>query len=169
MSDTEPIAGEPIAGELVVPTHSGGFMVLRSAPDDALAAWLSDVRDHEAELRDAKRLVADEIHRRMDAQAEWTLIGVHWKISSRSPAPREVYDAETLRRRLMQWAASADTDVAKARLRAVEKAVTSTTAWVTRQAGINALKKLGDPEVTAALDATRQELEASRPIKLELT
>jgi len=162
-------SAEPIAGELtVVNPRDNAILVLREANEDTLASLIADLRDLDQQVRHTKRMVAQEIHRRMDAQAEWTLIGEHWKISSRSPAPRETYDAEQLRHLLMQWAGAADSQIARGRLRAVEKAVTSKTEWIVRQAGINALKKLGDPVVDAALARTLVEEDASRPIKIEL-
>lgn len=116
-----------------------GEVIEISAPTEALAGWLLDVREHEGALREAKRVVSEEVVSRLDAQARWTehLPG-GLKVSAPSPAPATEYDELALREALYVLV-----DEGVLSVEAVDRAIVPVVTYKASAAGIRALSKLG--------------------------
>lgn len=123
---------------VVADPATGEVLDLATATTDALAAYLANVRDLEHTLREHKKAAQAEVLRRMDNAAQWTVTVGEWKLSGASPAPKVTYDAEALAAELQQLV---DDDLLAPA--AATKAVEQVTSWKVRQAGVNALVKLG--------------------------
>ena len=79
MSNSEIVDGEPVFA--VVPI-TGEQLALRDLEDVELAGLLDDVREFEqARLRVYKRQLQDELLRRFDQRACWTIRADGWKVS----------------------------------------------------------------------------------------
>ena len=91
------------AGLAVRPTvldrTTGELIDLAEVSTDRLGAFLASTRELESELRAAKAEVSREVHRRMDAEAKWTVRAGPYKLSGQSP-DRSEYDGEELARAL---------------------------------------------------------------------
>jgi len=138
-------------GEVVyaVVPYTGEALVLRELPNEQLARLLDGARDFErAELRQFKQEVQDEILRRMDREASWTVHAENgWKLSGKSPGGVE-YDVDALRKVLAELLVE-DRITAVA----VEKAVKAKPVeYTVQKAGVNALLKLGG-HVQQAIEA----------------
>ena len=126
--------GRPIT---VVSPRTGELLEL-SAPDEDLAGWLADVREHESLLREAKNLVQRELLRRMDRSAKWTVRVPKFKLTGTSPKPEETWDGAVLRERLHDLV-----DDGELTVEAVDAAVETVISFKVRKAGVNALRAAG--------------------------
>lgn len=137
-----------------------GEVLALDAPTEDLAGWLVDVRDWEAQARDAKRVVTAEILSRLDRGASWTAhfpdAGI--KISGDSPAPVEEWDGAELRTFLLDLV-----DEGVITVEAVDAAVQTVVTYKPRKAGINALRKLGG-RAQEVVDALCRTVERDRRI-----
>lgn len=156
-SSAEIIAFRP--SELYDPVQ--GELVPIDAPSERLGRLLEDVRELESNLRVAKRHVSEELLRRMDARANWTLREGPFEISGQSPAPKVEYDAQRLLSVLRALADDGVIDPA-----AVEGAVKETVDYKPVVRGINALKKLGG-QVAREIDACGQEVTRERRVQVK--
>lgn len=123
--------------ERAITTPLTGEVVLLDSTSDVLAAWLHHVREAEAALRDAKRIVGGELLDRMDREAKWTARLGRFEIKGDGPGAVE-YDAEALRHELEQFVMDGSISGA-----AMDEAVELVTSYKAKARGINALKKLG--------------------------
>jgi len=96
------------------------------------------IRDHEEDLRLAKRMLDAEILARMDRQAKWSWSADGFALSAPSPAPVTEYDAGRLRDRLDELAYNGVLERG-----AVDAAVELVVSYKPHPAGIKALAKLG--------------------------
>lgn len=92
----------PDAPVRVVDRHTGEVFVLAQAPAVLIASVLGQIdqaiADHLGLLRDAKRVLGDELIARMDTEGEWTQRAPGVKVSAPSPsAGTTTWDAELLR------------------------------------------------------------------------
>lgn len=152
---------EPDRGELVVHPLTGEAIDLAQAPDEHVADFLSQIRDHEDALKDAKRIITQELLRRMDYQAKYTLRAGGYTLKSQSPAPAEEFDELQLREDLL---ALQDEGVISPE--AVDNAVETVVTYKVRKAGINALRKLGG-RVRDTVDRHAHEVEKRRYVTVE--
>ncbi len=156
--NVRPIAGARSAGLAVAPTvldrSTGEVVDLAATGTDTLAAFLTNTRELEAELRQAKALVAREVHRRMDAEAKWTARVGGYELRGESP-DRTDYDTEGLDKALRRLVRR-ELITREAAKSALERVVT----LKPRKQGIKALAKLGG-EVEAAV------VECERPVDRE--
>lgn len=114
-----------------------GEVITLDGPTDQLALFIQNVRDVEQAFRESKRAVAAELHRRMDAEATWTVRAGDWEISGESPS-RVEYDPTELHDRLTELLES-DLITPRAMEDAIERVVT----FKPKVRGINQLLKLG--------------------------
>lgn len=94
--------GAPDQQVFIVDPDTGERLALEEAKPEQLAAVAGRVKlaldDNAALLRDALRILGDEIIGRMDAGAEWTIRARGVKVSAPSPEARtHTWDAEQLR------------------------------------------------------------------------
>ncbi len=145
-------AVNPATGELL-PLARGGT--------DELAGQLREVRELEGRLREYKSAISRELLHRMDRAAKWTVRYKGWKVEGDAP-PKPDYDGAVLARELGDLVKAGIIDVV-AHVAAVE----AVEQWKPKKAGINALLKLGSPEITAAL--ARAEVPASKTRTVRVT
>lgn len=144
----------PITGEL--------FELDRPSID--LARLLQDVRDAESMLREAKRVVGDELLRRMDQAASWTIrLEGGLTVKSSSPAAVEQFDAPELHDDLM-----ALVDEGVLTVEAADAAVETVVSYKARKVGINALRKLGG-RVAEIVNAHARSEEPTRYVSVTRT
>jgi hypothetical protein len=138
--------------ELVVPYS--GEVVRLDAPTDALAEIVYGIRELESELRSMKAILSEEVHRRMDEEARWTVEAGRFKVSGRSPSGVS-YDGERL------WKVLEDlVEAGRITRRAAEAAVALEVAYKVRVAGVQAVKRVG-PDVAEAVAAAEIPLDPS--------
>lgn len=89
MSDTT------LVTTFVVHPATGEGLALDSPTAD-LGRFLDEVRDLESRLREAKRLVGDEVHRRMDRERRWTLRDGDYELRGESDEPKVEWDKDAL-------------------------------------------------------------------------
>lgn len=82
-----PLPPNPVTGEV---------LDLATAPDADLAAWLDAVKSMEQSQRSAKKVVQEELLRRMDRNASYTVREGVWEVTGDSPKPQVHYDVEPL-------------------------------------------------------------------------
>lgn len=122
-----------------------GEVLTLTSPSEDLGAYLAAVKDLESQVRDYKRVVTDELLRRMDASADWTLHLPGMKLSAPSPAPAEEFDELALREDLLELV-----DAGRLSIEAVDRAIETVITYKAHKAGINALRKVpGLAEVIA--------------------
>lgn len=138
-----------------------GQVVDLDGPIDQLAQFLADARDIDAAVKDAKRAVTDEVLRRADADAAWTIHLPGVKLSMPSPAPVEDWDELELREALLTLA-----DEGVISVEAVDRAVEPVVTYKIRAAGVKALRKLGG-RVAEAIDSRARETQRTRYVKVE--
>lgn len=143
---------EEVGQEITVANPATGVVVELAGPTDMLAAAIDECRDIENRLRDFKRMIADEILRRMDHEGTWTARVGHFKVSGDGPRG-DTYDGERLWKALEPLVAD-DRIAVAARLKAVEPETT----YKVKKAGVNALLKLGPEVVEAVKSAAEQNL-----------
>jgi hypothetical protein len=133
---------------------------LTDAPAEALAGFVDGTGHLAGITREAKQLVSDELIRRMDQSASWTLRTGEFVASAPSPsAGTDAYDTERLLETLQRLV---DEDVISPEafsgaLEFVEPAP----YYKQRQAGIRALLKVS-PVVREAVEACRVDMEPPR-------
>lgn len=115
---------------------SGQLLDLTSAAPAALADWLDAVRVWEQNARTAKNVVSEELHRRMDANAKWTLRDGEFEIRGQSP-DRSVYSEE------LRGALEALVAEGLISQEACDAAYEPVVTYKPRARGLNALRKLG--------------------------
>lgn len=132
---------------------SGEVVSLDDATDQLAGhrLWLKDMAEA---MRDASRVIDNELLRRADKAVTYTYRGGGLEVTMDGP-DRKVYDAEPLRADLLELAGRGVIDEA-----AVEKAVKVETTYKAMASGIKALKKLGGAVVEAI---ERHESENPRP------
>lgn len=112
---------------------------LVGAPNDLLARFLSDLRNSELALKEAKRIVSDEVLRRQDHAGEWTTRAEGgWVLKGQSPEPVKEYDELALRSELLELV-----DRGVLNIEAVDRAVQTNITYKAREDGLNRLRKLG--------------------------
>jgi hypothetical protein len=142
--------------ELVHPA-TGEIVALADAPAEVLAEIVQLVRDREEQIRRGKRVVAQEVHRRMDAEAKWTINADGWKITGQAPGGVD-YDGEILHKALEVLVSEGEIS-----REAADRACRPETTYKPMKSGINALVKLGG-KVAETLEeiATPRDDEARR-------
>lgn len=144
---TRPEAVIPGTGE-VIDVRAAETSVLAEALD-----YLTGIKQMEAS---ARRIIADEVLRRQDADASWTTPAGGYVLTGQSPA-REEYDGAALAVALEQLDISS-----AAKLAACEPVV----AWKPKRAGINALLKLGG-EVADAVRSCAVTVDKPRQVRVK--
>ena len=138
----------------VVP-YTGEAIALNAMGDQQLAALLDEIREFTYEhLAGFKRDVQDEILRRMDANAEWTLRTGEWKLTGDSPARTE-FDVNELRAALLVAGCSDEL---------LAKAIVPKTEWVVSRSGLNSLRKL--PGLAAAIESCERPTTRQRAVRV---
>jgi hypothetical protein len=139
-------ATDPIEGAVMHP--STGEVVSLDAPLEDLAAYLADVRDWEQTfLRPCKRAVEEELLRRMDHDARYTVRAGAYVVRGDGPG-RVEYNEDLLRIRLRELV----DDEAISR-EAAAAAVKEKVSYQPMARGINALLKLGGKVAEAVRSA----------------
>jgi len=153
------------AGLAVRPTvldrTTGELIDLAEVSTDRLGAFLASTRELEAELRAAKAEVSREVHRRMDAEARWTVRAGPYKLSGQSP-DRSEYDGEELARALRRLVRRG-LITREAAANACERVVSHRP----RKQGIAALLKLGG-EVAEAIRPCERAVESERRVSVSV-
>lgn len=144
-------------GRVIVSPVTGEAIDLGAHAND-LAHAIDHVRDLEAQLRNVKRQIADELIARMDRAAAWTLTADDWKISAPSPSRLE-YDAEKLATVLTRLVADGRLDPDAARRAIVLEPKV-------KRAGLEAIRRLGG-EVRDEVDACGSVSDAPRNVTLK--
>lgn len=162
MTDSTELTTTPGVDVPAVVHPTTGEIVPLDGPTSDLADWLYETREQEGIVRDLKRVVSEELVRRMDAEAQWTVHLGGWKLSAPSPAPSTEYDAEAL------WA-ELETLVAEGVISrgAMEAAVTRQYEYKHHTKGINALKRLGGAVATAIARCSRSVPKDNRNVSVK--
>lgn len=151
-----PAQAAPIANPM-----TGEALELTASEED-LAAAIDAAKEMEGRLREFKSAISDELLRRMDHEAKWTIRPGRYKVEGSAP-PAPDYDAEKLlpvltrlvREKLITPGAAHD---ALERPKAPLKV---------KRRGINALLKLGG-EVAAALAECQVEVTKPRSVSVKI-
>jgi hypothetical protein len=122
----------------VIHPFTGETFDLSVSTTDDLASFLTEVREYESRLKEAKRIVTDETLRRLDERASWTLRTPDYTLKAPSPAPGEEWDEIALRSDL--WQLVDDGVITED---AAGAAVETVVSYKVKTAGVNALRKLG--------------------------
>lgn len=137
---------------LVINPRTGEALALAEAPTDELADIIDAIKEREDELRSFKRLVADEILRRMDHERTYTAhLPGGLKLTGDGPRGDE-YDGERLHTQLRVLV-----DEGVIGEIALRKAVETTTAYRVRVGGVRALLKGSDERIVAAVSAAAKQ------------
>ena len=142
---------------------STGEVLTLESPTGDLGRYLADVREMESYVKEAKNIVQQEILRRMDKDALYTVRvpGAGLKLSGSSPAPSEEFDELALREALLVLV---DEDVVT--IEAVDRAVEPVVTYKARMAGIKALRKLGG-RVAEVIDGHSNTIFKTRYVRVE--
>jgi hypothetical protein len=149
---------EPLA---IVDPDSGEALALRDASLGALARWRRRVREVEQLLGEAKRIADDEVLRRMDERAEWTLREDGLALSAPSPNAAkgvEWTDVRALREELAFLGVARE---------AIDRAFEPVTEYRPRARGIDRLRKLNRADVDEVLDRHASEVERPRRVSVK--
>lgn len=122
-----------------------GAVIARLAPTDVLAAAIDEIKEMEGALRSHKRDIADEILRRMDHEATYTAHLGRYKVTGDSRSRTEV-DGAALHAGLAPLVEHGIISQ-----RALDAAVKTETAYKVQRAGVNALKRLSNPQIDAVI------------------
>jgi hypothetical protein len=147
------------AREILDP-RNGEVVKVSEASDEWLAGFLGWVKALERQARDAKAIIRDEVIARMDRNARWTLPTPAGKLTAPSPTVVD-YDPATLRANLQELVAQG-TISAEAAAQAVDY---DQPKLKVSKAGVNALKRLGEPDVDDAIALATKP--GSRNVSLE--
>lgn len=134
-------------------TATGEVVSMRDAGDELLLEIYQRIGDISAQFKEARSALTEEFTRRMDHDRLWSRHVGAWVVSTKSPKPKEEYDAEKLwgvLRELVGDGLISD----RAGLAACEEVVTH----VPRLSGISALLKT-EGEVADRVRACRVEAE----------
>lgn len=126
--------GHPIT---LVSPRTGEVLSLDSPTED-LAGLIADLREHKSLTDEALNCVQAEILRRMDTEAKWTVNLGPWKITGKSPKPKETWDGAELRSRLLELV-----DQKALTIQAVDMVVEQVLEHKVNKAGVNSLRSLG--------------------------
>lgn len=147
-----PLPPNPITGEV---------LDLRTAADVDLASWLDAVRGMEQAQRAAKKVVQDELLRRMDRNASYTIREGDFQITGDSPKPQVHYDVEPLAADLDELVRGGLlTEEARARV------IVETVERKVSQREVNKLLNLGGP-VAEAVERHRTEAPRDRRVRVK--
>lgn len=152
-TDVQPAAQfvNPISGEVLT----------LAAHDEDLGRYLSDVREYESMIREAKRTVNRELLSRLDRRAKWTVhLPGGLKLSAPSPKPEESWDGAELRAELLSFV-----DAGTLSIEAVDSAVEQVVSFKPRKTGINALRALGG-DIAAVIDRLVTKAEKDRYVSV---
>ena len=119
------------------------------------------MRELERQAKEIRDTLGEELVRRMDAKAKWTLNLDGYKVSAPSPAPKVEWDVTALRSTL---AALRDQGIDED---ALDAAMDVVVTYKPRTAGLNALKKLGGL-VAEQIEACAVEVEPVRRVTVKL-
>lgn len=147
-----------IPEQVVIPLT--GELIATDAATDELAAAIDRVKLLESKLQAARRVLGDELLRRMDHEGVWTVHAGGWKVTGPSPGGVE-YDGPELARRLRALVKAGTISQA-----AMTAAVELERVWKPKVRGINALAKLGG-EVAEAVEACKSP--TSKPRRVSVT
>lgn len=140
--------------------HTGELVDLHVATEDVLARALDTLADRQREMSSWKQMISDEVLRRMDASASWTIHANGLKLTAPSPAPQVEYDAAALRVALDDLA-----DAGRFDHEAVERAVERVVTFKVHAAALKALAKLGD-DVALAIATHATNLDKRRAVRV---
>src|SRR6187431_186869 len=87
-----------MSADLVVLLPVTGQELDLTQPNETLALLFDQIRDLEQQAKVCRDAISEELIRRMDRNASWTVRGGGFKVSAPSPAPKVEYDVETLNR-----------------------------------------------------------------------
>lgn len=157
----EPVAETaPVVAPKMLVSPATGEVLELTAPTDELARVLDETRDIEQQLRGYKQHIADEIHRRMDAEGVWTAHVGDYTVTGQSPA-RTTYNAELLRASLAALVLDG-TITEDAR----DRAVTVVETLKVSARGTQALHKLGGA-VASVIDESEQPVDTPRRVSVK--
>jgi hypothetical protein len=151
------LATTPPQTALAIPNIATGEVVsLQEASTDQIAEAVWAMREQETQFRNWKKLAGEELLRRMDANASWTMHEGQYDIKGDSPAPTREADVEPLMTELKQlvWDELVSADAIH---KAVETVVTHKVKW----GALDALRKLGG-EVKERIDKHIREVDKVR-------
>lgn len=137
-----------------------GEVLSPDSPPATLGQFLADVREHESEVKEAKRTVTRWLVAHMDKSASWTIRTDGLKLSAPSPKPTEQFDGAALHEAL-----SALVDEGLLTVEAVDAAVETVVSYEPRKRGINALRALGG-RVAEVVDAHATTVEKDRYVSV---
>ncbi len=138
-----------------------GEMLDLSDTTDILAGALDDVRNLEGDLRDFKSALTRELLRRMDYHHTHTaILRGFGKVSGDAPRKPD-YNAKVLREGLQPLVPAVLPQ------EAVDAAVERVTDWKVRKAGVNALLRVPDRRVLAAVQAAEVPSTKPRAVRVE--
>lgn len=122
----------------VVHPFTGESIDLTVATVDDLASFRIELKEYGYRLRDVNKYIDQEILRRMDKKASYTIRTPDYEMKGASPAPSEEWDELALRSDLYELV---DRDVIDES--AADAAVETVVTYKVRKVGVNALRKLG--------------------------
>jgi hypothetical protein len=156
MSDPSRELEPTTRGEILNPAT--GELVALDADTNVLAGYLEAAREHASAMQTFIRELSTEITARMDRAATWTAHLGGLTVKGEAPKSPE-YDGRILHRELSELERMGLID-SRARTEAVERVE----EFKARKRGINALRKLNNPEINAALDRAAKPDERARRV-----
>ncbi len=147
--------------DLVVIPTTGEALEL-NAPDDVLAAYIDQIKDLEAQLREVRNRIGDELIGRMDQQASWTLHAGKFKVTAPSPELKEEWDVDALRSLLELLVEEGVVGEP-----AAKKAIKTEVTYKPVAAGIKALRKVLPGPALQAVDSCRTLVPPRRTVRVE--
>lgn len=143
-----------------IPNPLTGEVLDLHASTDLLAAALDAVKEQKSRLDEFASIVKAELLARMDHEATYSFTGRGFKVSGDGPRQPN-YDGETLYGALAPLVRAGELGKA-----AFDKAVEMTPTYKAKKNGINALKKLPNEAVQAALASAEIPNESPRQVRV---
>lgn len=146
--------GRPLANP------STGEALTLDADTATLAEWLKQIDDFSKETKFARQRISEEIVRRMDLEASWTMREGNLKLTSRSPEQID-YDVDSLGLALVGL--MNDGLITKS---AAEACIKEEKKLTVLKQGVNALLKRGG-QVAEAIRACQVQVDKPRSVRVE--
>lgn len=149
-------------GDVLIPSSEGTIVKPSEASHQDLGELLRTIRDHEDQLKAAKKILNEEVLDRMDRNAEWTLRFGKGKLTA--PSPRgDGYKGEALRANLLPLVKEGVITE-----QALDAAVREDTDWKPMKGGIKKLLAAGDERVARAIELSAEPDERPRSVRVEV-
>jgi hypothetical protein len=145
----------------LLPMPFTGEVLPLDAPTADLARALDELKELTSRIREVRERIDDELLRRLDKNARWTVREGDFKVTGTSPAPKAEWDGAALSVVLAELRGLALIDY-----EAAEAALETVVSYKPKAAGLQRLLKLGG-EVAERVGACRSEVEPVRRVTVK--